>query len=74
MLDDIVIDQAGHHGLASVPDLSGCVATGNTGKETEAQTHEAIAFNQEGLREGGEAQPVPRTTVGTFPPVRRYPF
>jgi len=33
-----------------VPDLPGCVATGDTLDEAEAQIREAIAFHLEGLR------------------------
>lgn len=59
----IVIEQAGNNYSAYVPDLPGCVATGDTVKEAEAQIREAIAFHLEGLREDGEAIPAPSSLV-----------
>lgn len=53
----IVIEQAEGNYSAYVPDLPGCVATGATRAEVEAQIREAIAFHVEGLREDG--LPVP---------------
>jgi predicted RNase H-like HicB family nuclease len=38
---------------AYVPDLPGCIATGATVAEVEAEIREAIAFHVEGLREDG---------------------
>ena len=46
----IVIESAGSNFSAYVPDLPGCVATGDTLDEAEAQIREAIAFHLEGLR------------------------
>ena len=46
----IVIESAGSNFSAYVPDLPGCVATGYTLDEAEAQIREAIAFHLEGLR------------------------
>ncbi|MFZ2234986.1 MAG: type II toxin-antitoxin system HicB family antitoxin [Dokdonella sp.] len=56
----IVIEHAGNNYSAYVPDLPGCVATGDTVKEAEAQIREAIKFHLDGLREDGEAIPAPR--------------
>lgn len=53
----IVIEQAAANFSAYVPDLPGCVATGNTLEEVEANLRAAIAFHLEGLREDG--LPVP---------------
>jgi len=53
----IVIEIAGSNFSAYVPDLPGCVATGSTRAEAEAQIREAIAFHLEGLREDGIAPP-----------------
>ena len=55
----IVIEHAGANYSAYVPDLRGCVATGDTAKEAEAQIREAIAFHLEGLREDAVAIPHP---------------
>ena len=41
------------------PDLLGCVATGATKKETEANMEEAIAFHVEGLKQEGFPVPQP---------------
>ena len=49
----IVIERAGTNFSAYVPDLPGCVATGGTAEEAEANIREAIAFHVEGLREDG---------------------
>ncbi len=53
----IVIEKAEGNLSAYVPDLPGCVATGATVEEVEAEIREAIAFHVEGLREDG--LPVP---------------
>jgi predicted RNase H-like HicB family nuclease len=53
----VVIEKAASNYSAYVPDLPGCVATGSTIGEVEAQIQEAIAFHLEGLREDG--LPVP---------------
>lgn len=59
----IVIEQAAANYSAYVPDLPGCVATGNTVAETEAQIREAIAFHLQGLREDGLPVPPPSSHV-----------
>ncbi len=45
----VVIEDAGKNYGAYSPDLSGCVATGNTREEIEANMREAIVFHLEGL-------------------------
>jgi predicted RNase H-like HicB family nuclease len=47
----VVIERAGNNYSAYVPDLPGCVATGRTVEEAEAEIREAIEFHLEGLRE-----------------------
>ncbi len=49
---------------AYVPDLPGCVSTGDTRAECEAMIREAIEFHIEGLREDGLPVPEPTTEVG----------
>jgi predicted RNase H-like HicB family nuclease len=56
----VVIEKAENNYSAYVPDLPGCVATGTTVSETEAQIREAIEFHLEGLREDGS--PIPRAS------------
>jgi len=53
----IVIEHAGSNYSAYVPDLPGCVATGQTVEETEANIRVAIAFHLAGLREDGLPAP-----------------
>jgi predicted RNase H-like HicB family nuclease len=59
----IVIEKAERNYSAYVPDLPGCVATGATLEETEAQIREAIEFHLEGLRDDGLPIPEPASRV-----------
>ena len=53
----IVIEKAENNYSAYVPDLPGCVSTGETVEETEKSIREAIAFHLDGMREDGT--PIP---------------
>jgi len=53
----VVIEKAESNYSAYVPDLPGCIATGTTVAEVEAQIREAIEFHLEGMREDGTAIP-----------------
>jgi predicted RNase H-like HicB family nuclease len=59
----IVIEKAEGNYSAYVPDLPGCVATGMTVAEVEAEIREAITFHVEGLREDGLDVPAPSSQV-----------
>lgn len=59
----IVVEKAENNYSAYVPDLPGCVATGQTVKEVEQEIREAIVFHIEGLREDGLAIPQPASIV-----------
>ena len=59
----IVIEKAEGNFSAYVPDLPGCVATGATVEETEAQIREAIEFHVAGLRDDGLSVPPPSSQV-----------
>lgn len=59
----IVIERAENNFSAYVPDLPGCVATGDTFEEVESQILEAIAFHLDGLREDGVVIPQPSSVV-----------
>jgi predicted RNase H-like HicB family nuclease len=48
---------------AYVPDLPGCVSTGNTREEVERNIHDAIEFHLEGMLEDGDPVPEPGTNV-----------
>jgi predicted RNase H-like HicB family nuclease len=60
----IVIEKAAGNYSAYVPDLPGCVATGATLAEVEAEIREAIGFHVEGLREDVLPVPEPASQVG----------
>ena len=59
----IVIERADNNWGAYVPDLPGCVATGDTLEETTQEIEEAIEFHIEGMREDGLPLPEPTTQV-----------
>ncbi|MBK6727760.1 MAG: type II toxin-antitoxin system HicB family antitoxin [Xanthomonadales bacterium] len=59
----IVIEKAGDNFSAYVPDLPGCVATGNSIADVEREISEAIAFHLEGMREDGLPIPPPASVV-----------
>ncbi|MDP9199806.1 MAG: type II toxin-antitoxin system HicB family antitoxin [Pseudomonadota bacterium] len=59
----IVIEQANENYSAYVLDLPGCVATGATVAEVEQRIREAIEFHMEGMRQDGQAIPLPSSRV-----------
>jgi len=59
----IVIEKAENNYAAYVPDLPGCVATGQTIEETEQQIREAIDLHSRGMREDGLPIPEPSSSV-----------
>jgi predicted RNase H-like HicB family nuclease len=59
----IVIEKAEGNYSAYVPDLPGCVATGDTVAEVEREIREAIEFHLDGLREDGAEIPQPSSQV-----------
>ena len=59
----IVIEKAEGNYSAYVPDLPGCVATGQTIEETEQQIREAIDLHLRGMREDGLPIPEPSSSV-----------
>ena len=59
----IVIEKAENNYAAYVPDLPGCVATGQTIEETEQQIREAIDLHLRGMREDGMPIPEPSSSV-----------
>jgi predicted RNase H-like HicB family nuclease len=59
----IVIEKADSNYSAYVPDLPGCIATGVSISEVEAEIREAIVFHLEGLREDGLPVPPGASTV-----------
>ncbi len=59
----IVVEKTENNYSAYVPDLPGCVATGQTLEETENEIRAAIEFHIEGLREEGLTIPQPVSIV-----------
>ena len=59
----VVFEQAGNNHSAYVPDLPGCVATGATKAEVESLIHDAIELHLAGMREDGDAIPLPSSQV-----------
>jgi predicted RNase H-like HicB family nuclease len=59
----IVIERAEHNYSGYVPDLPGCVATGETPEATEKLLREAIMFHIDGLKEDGLPAPHPSSQV-----------
>ena len=59
----IVIEKAGSNYSAYVPDLPGCIATGENIAQVETEIREAIAFHIDGLREDGSPIPPPSSKV-----------
>ena len=57
----VVIEKANENYSAYVPDLPGCIATGESIRDVEAEIGEAIRLHVEGLIEDG--MPVPEPTA-----------
>lgn len=55
----VIIEKANRNYSAYSPDLSGCIATGETRQETEKNMHEAIRMHVQGLME--DKLPVPES-------------
>lgn len=71
-MEYVVIFEKGENSYgASVPDLPGCIAVGETMDEVRELIAEAIAFHIEGLREDGDVVPSPtsRPSVQSDPGV-----
>lgn len=59
----IVIEKAEANYAAYVPDLPGCVATGDSVEDVEQGIREAIEMHLAGLREDGLPVPPPSSAV-----------
>jgi len=59
----VVIEKAEGNYSAYVPALPGCIATGMTVEEVEAEIRGAIAFHIEGMRDDGLPIPEPTSRV-----------
>ena len=61
----VVIEKAEGNYSAYVPDLPGCVATGDTVAFVEHQIREAIRFHIDGLKQDGLDVPAP-TSIAEY--------
>ena len=61
----VVIEKANDNYSAYVPDLPGCVATGDTVEAVEREIRSAIRFHIEGLKTDGLEVPVP-TSIADY--------
>jgi len=59
----IVVEAAENNFAAYVPDLPGCVATGDTVSEVESAIKDAIELHLEGMSEDGLSIPEPSCQV-----------
>lgn len=59
----VVIEKATNNYSAFVPDLPGCVATGDSLAEVEAEISAAIRFHLDGMQEVGLPIPTPSCQV-----------
>jgi predicted RNase H-like HicB family nuclease len=59
----IVIEPSSTGFSSYSPDLPGCVSTGQTRDECEANMRAAIEFHLDGLREEGEPVPPPNSSA-----------
>jgi predicted RNase H-like HicB family nuclease len=62
----IVSERAETSASACMPDLAGCVATGNSIEETESAIRSAIKFHLQGLREDNPSIPAASSHVDYF--------
>jgi predicted RNase H-like HicB family nuclease len=65
MRDAIIIEKANGNYSAYVPDLRGCLATGETVDAVEAEIRDAIRFHIDGLKEDGLPVPAP-TSIADY--------
>ena len=61
----VVIEKANGNYSAYVPDLPGCVATGDTVEAAEQEIRAAIRFHIEGLKADGLEVPLP-TSIADY--------
>ncbi len=59
----VVFEKAENNYSAWVPDLTGCVATGESLEQAEVHIREAIELHFQGLKEDGLPVPVPSSAV-----------
>ena len=60
----VIFERAENNWAAYVPDLPGCMTTGQTLEETQVNIREAIRGHLETLREFGDPVPEPSSVAG----------
>ncbi len=60
----VIFEKAGNNWAAYVPDLPGCITTGQTREETARNIREAIELHLEAMAEVGEPIPEPSSFAG----------
>ena len=60
----VIYEKAPKNWSAYVPDLPGCISTGETRSDVERNIKEAIEFHIEGLLEDGQPVPEPGSEAG----------
>ncbi|VAX22630.1 DNA-binding protein, CopG family [hydrothermal vent metagenome] len=55
----VIIEPGPNNFSAYVPDLPGCVSTGDTRKEAKSNIQEAISLHIDGMKQDGEPVPEP---------------
>lgn len=60
----VIYEKASKNWAAYVPDLPGCISTGDTREDVERNIKEAIEFHIEGLKADGQPVPEPTSEVG----------
>ncbi|MBI5092809.1 MAG: type II toxin-antitoxin system HicB family antitoxin [Candidatus Hydrogenedentes bacterium] len=63
----VIFEKGDRNWSAYVPDLPGCIATGQTRPDTERMIREAIEFHIEGLRAEGLEVPPAISEAGVVP-------
>ncbi|WP_445492672.1 type II toxin-antitoxin system HicB family antitoxin [Rhodopseudomonas sp. RCAM05734] len=61
----VVIEKADGNYSAYVPDLPGCIATGDSVKAVEIEIRDAIRFHIDGLKDDGLPVPAP-TSIAEY--------
>ena len=60
----IIVEKGKRNYSAYVPDVPGCIATGQTLEEVKQQMKEALELHMEGMLLDGESVPRPSTDCG----------
>jgi len=60
----VIFERAENNWAAYVPDLPGCITTGKTLEETQANIREAIRGHLQTMREYGDPIPAPTSLAG----------